>query len=227
MATKRDSVLLGGPAVLSVQLWILWRCFIICYKHWSYDFYWRHLYLQESKTIVLLQQLKQVLVKYCRTFVALFYFYFCLFCINYFCLKGIWPFKMIFENFAALTGAASQHWAKTKLQSWAMLKGWHVRCLAAVCKTVVHCALSAPVQATEIEAGADLRPSRSQRSSPNILPNPSLTGRVHVIPFNSSLSGNVTYCLPLCIGNEQGSLFDKDQQTHWIRHKQRLKLQKL
>lgn len=207
-----------------MQLWILRWCFIVCYKHWAYDFYRRHLNLQESKTIVWLQQLKEVMVRYCRTFVTLFHFYFCLFCINYFCLKGVWPLKMVFENFQALTGAA---WAKTKLWSWAILKSWHLRRSAAVCKTVRRRALSAPARATEIKEGADLCPSRSQRSSPAILLNLNLTGRVRVIPSNSSLSGNVTYWLPLCIGNEQGCLFDKDQQTHWIRHKQRLTLQNL
>lgn len=81
------------------QLWILQWCFIVCYKLWVYDFYWRNLNFQESKTIVLLQQLKQVLLRHCWTFVALSYFYFYLSCINNFCLKGIWPFKIMFENF--------------------------------------------------------------------------------------------------------------------------------
>lgn len=87
-------------------------------------------------------------------------------------------------------------------------------CLAAICKTVGRRALSAPDHAIEIKAGADLCPSRSQRRPSDILLSMNLAGRVHVVPFNSSLSGNVTYCLPFGIGNEQGCLFDKDQQTH-------------
>lgn len=108
-----------------------------------------------------------------------------------------------------------------------MLKSWCLGCFTVICKTILHRALSALAHITDTEAEADLCPARSQRSFPDIFLNLILTGRVHVIPYNSYLSENVIIACLFALEMSRQAFFDKNQQNHWVMHKQRPKLQKL